>query len=156
VRLDWLHKLTCTLARNYAMVGMEELAVKAMTQKKKGKVGGADEVQNSGMGTAQKAGLNREILDTAPAKLMSQLRYKVEETGGLWMEAPTKMLKPSQTCPQCGKVKKKGLDERMHECEACGHREPRDVASARVVLNWALYGTPTAPESGRNCRKQGR
>ena len=76
VRLDQLHKLTCTLARNYAMVGMEELAVKAMTQKKKGKVGGADEVQNSGMGTAQKAGLNREILDTAPAKLMSQLRYK--------------------------------------------------------------------------------
>lgn len=89
---------------------------------------------------AQKAGLNREILDTAPALLMQLLRYKVLETGGLWVEAPTRKLKPSQTCPACGYIRKKSLSERTHECEACGHSAPRDIASACVVLNWALYG----------------
>jgi putative transposase len=46
-------------------------------------------------------------------------------------------LKPSQTCPSCGRQKAKTLSERVHRCE-CGHVEDRDHAAARVVLNWAL------------------
>lgn len=140
-RLDFLHKESCRIAREHALVAMESLTVKNMTGSAKGTI------EEPGKNVAQKAGLNREILDTAPALLMQLLRYKVWETGGMWVEAPTRKLKPSQTCPECGHVRKKLLSERTHQCEACGHTEPRDIASARVVLNWALYGTPTAPES---------
>jgi putative transposase len=46
-------------------------------------------------------------------------------------------MKPSQRCPACDAVVKKTLDQRMHVC-SCGHTEPRDSASGRVCLNWAL------------------
>ena len=137
-RLDFLHKETSKLAQGYALVAMEELQVSNMTRSAKGTL------EEPGKNVKQKAGLNREILDTAPALMMQLLRYKVPETGGLWAEAPTRKLKPSQTCPMCGRGQKKRLSERVHLC-VCGHTEPRDIASARVVLNWALYGTPTAP-----------
>ena len=140
-RLDFLHKQTCQLAQTHALVAMEELSIKNMTRSAKGTV------EKPGKNVPQKAGLNREILDTAPALLMQLLRYKVTDTGGMWVEAPTRKLKPSQTCPECGHVRKKNLSERTHRCEACGHTAPRDIASARVVLNWALHGTPTAPQS---------
>jgi hypothetical protein len=55
--------------------------------------------EEPGKHVAQKAGLNREILDTAPALFTSLFRYKVLETGGEWVEAPTRKLKPSQRCP---------------------------------------------------------
>ena len=142
-RLDHLHKTSNRIARENALVAMEDLTVKNMTRSASGTV------EEPGKNVAQKAGLNREILDTAPALLMQLLRYKVLETGGMWVEAPTKKLKPSQTCPVCGHRHKKSLSDRMHECGKCGHTEPRDTASARVVLNWALYGTPFKPSPGR-------
>ena len=150
-RLDFLHKETSKLAREHALVAMEELTVKNMTASAKGTV------EEPGNHVAQKAGLNREILDTAPARLMQLMRYKVLDTGGDWAIAPTRKLKPSQTCPACGAVSKKALEERVHVCKACGHTEPRDTAAARVVLNWALYGTPTAPKptSGQELTETG-
>lgn len=45
---------------------------------------------------AQKAGLNREILNTAHALFTSLFRSKVLETVGEWVEALTRKLKPSQ------------------------------------------------------------
>jgi len=149
-RLDFLHQQTCRLAREHALVAMEEIKITNMTRSAKGSV------EAPGKQVAQKAGLNREILDTAPALLMQLLRYKVTDTGGLWAEAPTRQLKPSQTCPACGHVRKKALSERTHRCEACGHTEARDFASARVVLNWALYGTPVAPQSRQKLAEAGR
>lgn len=74
---------------------METLSVKNMT------ASAAGTVDNPGQRVAQKAGLNREILDTAPARLMALISYKVGETGGWFFEAPTRKLKPSQTCPCC-------------------------------------------------------
>lgn len=137
-RLDYLHKEAAKIAKEHALVAMEALSVKSMTASAKGTI------EEPGTRVAQKAGLNREILDAAPALLMQLLSYKVQDTGGDWVIAPTKKLKPSQTCPCCGAVSKKALEERVHVCQNCGHTEPRDTASARVVLNWALYGTPTA------------
>lgn len=137
-RLEHQHQLSARLARDNALVVMESLAVSNMTRSAKGTA------EEPGRNVRQKSGLNREILDTAPARLMQLIRYKVMETGGEFIEAPARTLKPSQTCPACGTVKKKGLGERVHACP-CGHSEQRDAASARVVLNWALFGSPNAP-----------
>ncbi len=148
-RLDFLHKEAAKIADANALVAMEELSVKNMT------ASAAGSLEEPGRNVAQKAGLNREILDTAPALFMSLIRYKVMETGGEWAEAPTRRLKPSQTCPGCGEQKKKPLAVRVHACEACGLTEPRDRASARVVLNWALHGAPTAPGAPETSRRTG-
>ncbi|MFZ5992980.1 MAG: zinc ribbon domain-containing protein [Deinococcota bacterium] len=45
----------------------------------------------------------------------------------------------SQICPQCGRVKKKELSERIHACE-CGCVLDRDVAAAKVILALGLDG----------------
>jgi putative transposase len=42
----------------------------------------------------------------------------------------------SQECPNCGAITgKKALSERVHRCDSCGHIEPRDTASAKVIEN---------------------
>lgn len=137
-RLDHLHKISAQLAGENALIAMEELQIRNMTRSAKGTV------EKPGKNVAQKSGLNREILDTAPALFGQLILYKVKETGGEFVDVPTRKVKPSQTCPACGAVVKKTLAERFHRCP-CGHREPRDAASARVALNWALHGKPSVP-----------
>lgn len=129
-RLDFHHKLSARIAREAAVVAHEKLNIKNMTASAQGTLAAP------GRRVQQKAGLNRQILDTAPSRLQTFIRYKVLETGGWVEEAPTKQLKPSQTCPACGRVAKKALAERVHRCSVCGHVEDRDVAAARVVLKW--------------------
>jgi putative transposase len=131
-RLDAQHKVASRIAGSYFAVAMEKLTVKNMT------ASAAGTVEEPGKNVQQKAGLNREILDTAPARLMALISYKVQETGGWFYEAPTRQLKPSQRCPECGHVHKKKLSERTHTCAKCGFTEPRDVASARIVYAWLL------------------
>jgi len=135
-RHDHQHQLTSRLAARCSIFATEKLSIKNMT----GSAAGT--VEEPGKNVQQKAGLNREILDTAPAALLQKIAYKVPETGGLFIEAPTRTLKPSQTCPDCGVVAKKLLSQRWHCCSACGHEEDRDTASARVVLRWALGTLP--------------
>lgn len=139
-RLDWLHKTSADLAGRFALVATEALQIARMTRS------AAGTVEEPGTNVDQKAGLNREILDTAPALFTALLRYKVKDTGGEWVEAPTRKLKPSQRCPQCWTVAKKALSDRTHACADCGHTEPRDLASARVVLRWALQDNNTGQE----------
>ncbi len=83
-----------------------------------------------------KTGLNRSLLDVGISNLKSLIKYKVTEAGGFYIEVPTKKLKPSQTCPNCGHQKKKELSERIHSCQ-CGYTCDRDVAAAIVMLNYA-------------------
>jgi len=130
-RLDFTHKETTKLVEASALIATEKLTVKNMTRSAKGTT------EKPGKQVKQKAGLNREILNTAPALTISLLRYKAEEARSEFVEIPTRQVKPSQTCPECGAKKKKPLSMRWHSCE-CGCEMPRDVASAQVNLNWAL------------------
>jgi putative transposase len=104
----------------------------------------AGTTEQPGRNVRAKAGLNREILDTAPGAFLTLVRYKATEAGSDYVEVPTRKLKPSQTCPACGRVEKKKLSQRVHCC-SCGHRESRDAAAGRVALHWAL----TQMQSGR-------
>lgn len=131
-RHEHQHQLSARLASRCSVFATEKLSIKNMT----GSAAGT--VEEPGRNVQQKAGLNREILDTAPAALLQKVAYKVRETGALYLEAPTRKLKPSQTCPSCGSVQKKQLQQRWHCCHVCGHEEDRDSAAARVVLRWAL------------------
>lgn len=130
-RLDFTHKETAKLVDATALIATEKLTVRNMTRSAKGTA------EKHGKNVKQKAGLNREILNTAPAMTLNLLRYKAEEAGVEFVTIPTRQVKPSQTCPDCGAKEKKTLAQRWHSCK-CGCELPRDVASAQVNLNWAL------------------
>ena len=65
------------------------------------------------------------------------IKYKVLEAGGVYLEAPTQKLKPTQRCAKCGEITPKTLSDRVHVCQHCGHTDDRDINAARVCLAWA-------------------
>lgn len=120
-RRDFLHQTSARLIAVLAVLVTEALGIKAMMAH----------------GGTRKRGLNREILSTAPGLFLQMLRYKAEEAGSWYLEAPTRQLKPSQTCHGCGRQWKKALAGRWHICP-CGVVCPRDDNSALVLLHHAL------------------
>lgn len=120
-RADFQHQLTSDLVGRYGVLVTEDLSIKRMTAK----------------GGAYKTGLNRAILDVGMRGILQKLECKALEAGTLFLSVPTRLVKPSQTCPVCGNQSKKTLAERVHQCE-CGYTEDRDVVAAQVMLQWAL------------------
>ncbi len=133
-RQNWVHQVAAEIVSGNSLVATEKLEVKNMTSKAK-----------KGKRKKQKAGLNKSILDVGFGMLRSTIKYKVEQIGGVFVEVPTKKVKPSQTCPKCGHQHKKTLDIRVHECGVCGYVQDRDIAAAEVMLYWSKG---TLPESG--------
>ena len=133
-RLDFHHQESAKLIAASGAVFTERLAVANMTRRPKPKPDGPTG-QFQPNGAAAKAGLNKAILDGAPAQFLSMLRYKAAEAGTLYVEAPTRTLKPSQRCHACDAMVKKPLRERWHTCP-CGASCGRDVNSALVLLRW--------------------
>jgi putative transposase len=86
----------------------------------------------------QEGGLSRDNSCIAAGLFTSLFRRKVLETGGEWVTAQTQTLRHFRRCPQCWNLRRKRLSDPTHSCAQCGHTEPRDLASARVVLRWAM------------------
>jgi putative transposase len=120
-RHHFLHQTSAWLISKIGLLVAERLTIQAMTAH----------------GGRRKRGLNREILSTAPGMFLQMLAYKAVEAEGGYVEAPTRRLKPSQTCHRCGRRRKKGLAERWHTC-SCGVSCSRDDNSALVLLHYAL------------------
>jgi putative transposase len=138
------HALANQLAKGWAVVGLEDLNVAGMTRS------AAGTTEKPGKNVRAKSGLNRVILDTAPATLRRLLGYKTHWNGSRlviidrW--APT-----SKTCSSCGTVKPKlSLGERVYHCQACGLVLDRDVNAARNVA--ALADVAPSAEETLNAR----
>jgi putative transposase len=136
-RQDWTHNVASQIVSGNSMVATEELNLKGMTRRAK----------KGSKRKAQKTGLNRSLLDVGIGSLTSAIEYKLQEAGGFLVKVPTKTVKPSQTCPDCGHQRKKDLCERVHHCSECGATYDRDVAAAIVMLSWAL-GTSVLKRGG--------
>ncbi|MHB8177476.1 MAG: RNA-guided endonuclease InsQ/TnpB family protein [Vulcanimicrobiaceae bacterium] len=130
-RHDFLHQESAKIVAQSWLIATESLTVKNMTRSAKGTI------ESPGRNVAQKAGLNREILATAPRAFLDILRYKAAEAGIAFVEVPSRKVKPSQTCSGCWRQRKKALSERMHVC-ACGLILSRDQNAARVNLWWSV------------------
>jgi putative transposase len=113
-RADFLHKLSRRLVQTYALIVIEKLNVKGLA---------------GGM-------LAKSVNDAAWSILANMLRYKAEEAGSVLVEVDPSYT--SQTCPQCGAIRKKDLSERRHSCLDCGFECHRDVAAALVILRRGL------------------
>ncbi len=127
-RADWVHQVAAQIVSVNSLVATEELNLKGMTKRAK----------KGSKRKRQKTGLNRSMLDVGIGMLKTAIEYKLEEAGGQFHLVPTKKVKPSQTCPECGHQRKKSLSERVHQCRECGCVEDRDVAAAKIMLQWAL------------------
>jgi putative transposase len=137
-RRDFLHQRSAKLVASANLIATETLSIRNMTRSAKGTV------ESPGRNVAQKAGLNREILATAPREFLDMLAYKAAEAGVEFVEVPSRKVKPSQTCSACWKQRKKALSQRQHVC-ACGLVLSRDRNAARVNLLWALARTGREP-----------
>lgn len=136
-RKNFHHQVATRIVKENGLIAVEELSIKSMTAS----------------GGVRKRGLNREILSTAPTQFHTLLKSKAEEAGAIWVEIPTRKIKPSQTCHGCGAQVKKSLSERWHSCD-CGTHCDRDENAARVILNWALSwasGQELAEVGSRGC-----
>jgi len=126
-RKDFLHKATTTLSKNHAMVCIEDLQVRNMSQSARGTL------EQPGTQIRQKSGLNRAILDQGWAEFRRQLDYKLNWNGGLLIAVPPQ--NTSRTCPCCGCV---SADNRRTQarfaCVVCGYANHADVVGAINVL----------------------
>ena len=143
VRKDFLHKESAEAVGRSAVLIGETLEPKKMTASARGNR------SRPGRRVRRKAGLNRGILDASFGAYGKMTGSKAEEAGIRYREAQAGEWKPSQRCHECGRVEKKALRVRWHECQ-CGASCHRDENSALTLLDWGIrqigiQGSGTGP-----------
>src|SRR5260370_27887138 len=91
-RNDFLHKASTAISKNHALVCIEDLRIGNMSKSSAGTL------EAPGKKEAQKAGLNKAILDQGYFELRRQLEYKMAWRGGFTVAVPAAYT--SQTCPK--------------------------------------------------------
>jgi IS605 OrfB family transposase len=143
-RDDWQHKISRKLVDTHSWFAFEDLRILNMTKSAKGTV------EKPGKNVAQKAGLNRSILDVGWGDLRTKVRYKaVEAGGGIVLVNPSYT---SQACSRCDHVDSKSRVERgWFVCTQCGLKIHADVNAGRnqrkrglVVLKLSIQDAKAA------------
>src|SRR2546426_9540779 len=123
IRKDTTHKLTSHLAKNYALVAIEDLHVNGMLKNHK---------------------LAQAVSDSNFGEIRRQLEYKAAWQGS-HVVVIDRFYPSSKTCSGCGSVKLElKLSERTFVCEHCGLVIDRDVNAAINLLNEALRSTASS------------
>ena len=123
VRKNWNHQTSRVLANTASEVILEDLNTKGMTRSAKGTA------EKPGRNVRQKAGLNREILNTGWAQLEQMLGYKAHPL----TKVPAAYT--SQTCHECGVVDAASRKSQSEfRCAHCGFTGNADVNAALNIL----------------------
>ncbi|ENO79151.1 RNA-guided endonuclease InsQ/TnpB family protein [Thauera sp. 63] len=125
-RADFLHKLSTQIAREHALVCLEDLKVRSMS------ASAAGTQEAPGKRVRQKAGLNRSILDQGWSMFKDQLAYKLE-----WRDGVLVLVHPAYTSQRCHACAHTHADNRKGEvfrCRSCGHTDHADVNAAKNIL----------------------
>jgi hypothetical protein len=138
VRRDQLRKVAHQIERNYRLVAVEEHGVRFMQKNRR---------------------LSRAVSDVAPALFKSMLKH----TLGSHRYVPVSTSRAgvggnSQTC-LCTASVPKTLQERWHDCQACGLSADRDTVSANIAMTIAFgysnIGAVLPPEPGQGYVRRG-
>ena len=126
-RHDFQHQASATIARSgYGTIALEGLRVASMTASAKGTVA------QPGENVAQKAGLNRAILDQGWSAFADKLAYKAAAAGASVVKV--KAAYTSQECAECHHVASGNRESQaVFRCVACGHEAHADTDAARVI-----------------------
>lgn len=114
-RQDFNHKLSRKIVQDYDVICLENLKPSEITTN----------IKN----------INRRLYDVGISQLIQFLTYKAESAGkSLVLVNPAYT---TQKCSNCGNVKAKELNERIHEC-TCGYSDDRDINAAKNILRLGL------------------
>ncbi len=115
-RLDFLHKTTTAIAKQYDTVACENLNISGMLRNHK---------------------LAQSIADLGLGKFYTLLQYKMGEQGGNYLEIGR--FEPSSKMCGCGAINKNlQLSDREWVCSECGTINQRDILAANNILKFAL------------------
>lgn len=115
-RLDFLHKESTRIANLYEVVCIENLDMKA--------------ISNRGFGNG------KATLDNGYGLFQTLLKYKLQDRGKYFVKVD-KWYASSQICSKCGNKKQIKLSERTYICE-CGNKLDRDINAAINIKNEGL------------------
>lgn len=141
VRKDAMEKVTTAIAKNHAVVAMEDLRIKNMTASARGTV------EEPGKNVTQKAGLNRSFLDVAPGRFRERLGHKLAASGGMLLLVPAHYT--SQRCSRCGHISAENRKTRdWFACVKCKHEQDADINAAENIRQLARgeWGNPDKVE----------
>jgi len=122
-RKDWAEKASTGIARRFEVIRVEDLRIVNMTRSARGTAG------NPGRNVRQKAGLNREILQSGWGLLVRRLedkaRGRVEKVNPAFT---------SQRCSVCGHMDARSRESQARfVCTACGFAGNADMNAARNI-----------------------
>ncbi|MBO2451309.1 transposase [Actinomadura barringtoniae] len=126
-RRDWIEQTSTRLARDFDLIGVEDLNIKAMTRSAQGTL------NKPGRHVRGKARLNRGILANGWGGLVRRLEDK----------APGRIVKinaayTSQTCHTCGhRAPENRESQAAFRCVACGLRVNADLNAAHNIAHLA-------------------
>lgn len=130
-RLDHAHKIALDLVRDHDVICHEDLRIVSMTRSASGTA------EAHGRNVAQKAGLNRSILDAGWGCFLRILASKAEGAGRVVIAVNP--ANTSRTCPSCGHCcAENRITQASFTCVACGYTAHADVVGALNVLRAGL------------------
>jgi putative transposase len=130
-RLDHAHKAALDLVRNHDVIVHEDLRIGNMTRSASGTI------EKPGRMVAQKAGLNRSVLDAGWGVFLTILSHKAESAGRLVVAVNP--ANTSRTCARCGHCAAGNrVTQAEFRCQACGHAAHADVNAAINILRAGL------------------
>jgi putative transposase len=130
-RLDHAHKITLWLIQHHDLIAHEDLRIAGMTRSARGTI------DAPGSNVAQKAGLNRSILDAGWGVFLSILAAKAESAGRTIIAVDPR--NTSRTCPACGHCAAENrVTQADFACVACCYEGHADVVGALNVLRAGL------------------
>ena len=140
-RLDAAHRAACHIADRHSHVAMEDLRLLNITKSAKGTV------EESGTNVAQKAGLNRVMLDLAHGQFRTILRHKVLARGGTFLLVDPQ--NTSRRCNPCGHISAESRKSQAEfRCVSCGHSANADHNASTNIRDQAFGPFPAPPTGG--------
>ncbi|MBL3666208.1 transposase [Streptomyces sp. M2CJ-2] len=142
--VDWQHKTTTAIARQYGTVVVEALTITNMVKSARGTL------EEPGRNVAQKSGLNRSISQEAWGRTVTMLTYKTARRGGALHKVPAPGT--SLRCSACGFTTPGSRQtQAVFACKNpdCGWSGNADHNAARNVLHLYRMGLALVPAAGR-------
>lgn len=130
-RLDHAHKVAADLVARHDVICHEALKIGNMSRSARGTL------SEPGRNVAQKAGLNRSILDAGWGVFLRVLASKAEQAGRELIAVDPR--NTSRRCPDCGHTSVENrVTQAEFKCVRCAHVAHADVNAAKNVLRAGL------------------